>query len=633
MAWHYIKGNKGQALPRMIVFLDTETLRDCTDTENKVFAERFRLGVAIAGRWENGKLTRRKVVKFTSAELFWKWLFSLCKPRQTLWLVAHNLLFDIKVLGFQSLFSESQVVLDKPRSNRKDATAPEPQQSSKPLAVLESPPTILGVRHLESGGRMVWVDTLNWFKCKLEVLGEACDLPKLPMPDRSESDETWFNYCKRDAEILEATFCRLVKFVSDNDLGIFRFTAAGQAWAAFRHGRMPSPICTHDNADAKKIERLGYFGGRIECFKMGRVAGDVYYVDVNSLYPSVMRNRFYPNKLRHYEIRPDLIPEPPSVNPWCCIATVQVETWDYTYPVRTEKGVIYPHGTYVTTLAGPELLHAVDSGHVKAWGSWSAYHMDKIFKRYVEDLQRMRDHYRQTEDPLYESFCKLLSNSLYGKFGQLAPVWEHTDNEIASEPWTSWVVTNCVSNVRTEYRSVGWDVFRNAGRAERSKSFPAIAAFVTSYARLRMYNLIQIAQRKNVYYIGTDALMVSEAGLTNLMALGEIDQHKLGKMKVQAKADNLEIKGCGHYKIGQKDILSGRQIDAITDGNGGWKAYEFGGSADLFRNVLWDDVRVSLTAKQSRGEYWKGTVDEQGNIKPHRLTERLTVAGIEGLRR
>ncbi|GAI25381.1 unnamed protein product, partial [marine sediment metagenome] len=45
------------------------------------------------------------------------------------------------------------------------------------------------------------------------------------------------------------------------------------------------------------LERASYKGGRVECFFLGELKNDNYYIlDVNSLYPFVMRNNSYPVK-------------------------------------------------------------------------------------------------------------------------------------------------------------------------------------------------------------------------------------------------------------------------------------------------------------------------------------------------
>ncbi|GAI80077.1 unnamed protein product, partial [marine sediment metagenome] len=56
----------------------------------------------------------------------------------------------------------------------------------------------------------------------------------------------------------------------------------------------------HNNKQAIDLERESYKGGRVECFYLGDLTNENYYMlDVNSLYPFVMRNNVYPVKYKY----------------------------------------------------------------------------------------------------------------------------------------------------------------------------------------------------------------------------------------------------------------------------------------------------------------------------------------------
>src|SRR5262249_32341701 len=152
---------------------------------------------------------------------------------------------------------------------------------------IESPPTIIGCRSGVTQGRFVIVDMMNWFPAKVSEIGEAINLPANERPPYEASDGEWFTYSWRDAHIVFDAFAGLSRWVERNDMGMFRYTGAAQALAAFRHRFMPTTIYLHDNIPIKVIERAGYFGGRFEVFKMGQIRETVYQYDINSLFPSV----------------------------------------------------------------------------------------------------------------------------------------------------------------------------------------------------------------------------------------------------------------------------------------------------------------------------------------------------------
>ena len=352
---HKLKGNHSNALPRYIIAWDTETLPHRIDKAGRRYSHSFRLGVAISARIVGTKPVGRTVRRITRLADFWRLLDKFTAINYTTWLVCHSALFDMVVSGMSEKVESAELVLEWPRSRRPKPTDKPEDKLSDALCVIESPPTIIGLKWSKTGGRVVVVDTLNYFQQPLSELGKACGKPKLPMPAFDESDEKWFTYCERDTEIVFDTFTNLLAWVRENDMGMFRYTAPSQAMAAYRHRFANINIYIHDNDDVKKLERQASFGGRSEVFRLGEIKEQVHHYDCNAMFPYVMLANNFPCCLNRFEMRSERIELLPDIDWARSVAEVELKTWDNLYPVRTDHGVLYPVGSFVTTLCGEEL--------------------------------------------------------------------------------------------------------------------------------------------------------------------------------------------------------------------------------------------------------------------------------------
>lgn len=635
---HRLRKNHSNAIPRYIIALDTETKRRAASNDEKSFSHKLRLAVVIVGRFQGGKIVGKKTYRCRTKQRIWEIIKQFTGLNYTTWLVCHSALFDMVISGMPEEFENASLTIDAPRAVRKQSDTPVEHVSGGGLCCIESPPFILGCRVGTSQGRLVIVDTLNWFQCPLSDLGRSLGLEKLPMPEWEASDEDWFIYCERDTEIVFNSFVGLISWVKDNDMGMFRYTGPAQSMAAFRHRFMEHDILVHDNLPVKVLERSAYFGGRFECWKIGEINETVHQFDVNALFPSVMRDNAFPVSLDTYNLCSDWRSVDQVDIGDDCIAEVIVSGNSDNLPYRKQQGVCFPSGEFKTTLCGAELGLAIRSGKVSHLRSSARYRRERIFHKWVSSMWSMRQSYKDANNLLYERFTKTLMNSLYGKFGQRSPNWVNIPTRLDALPWMTWVDYDASSGERTVYRSFGWQVQRQEDREERhhaemdvdnweshaarygrgeiESSFIAISAFVTAYARMRMNDLRAIAGHTNVYYQGVDSLIVTNAGKERLEAEGEVSDSELGKLRLQLSANYGRINGCSDYRIGDKVVLAG-----LARPTGG-KEQEcnlqrtFAAKPHLFNGQATDYVMEQLSEWRKVNNYWKGKVDQFGYVTP-----------------
>lgn len=611
-----MKLNHSCAIPRYIIAVDTETVPAASGSKPNSIAHRFRLGVMRSGRLREDRIGSGSTIRFTEPSVFWDELYRLSGKNYTVWCVAHNALYDLVAMNFAEEFDSGRMTIDKPRSKRNRDENDEYNPHNAGLLILDSPPLIIGARCTETQGRIVFVDTLNYFRCPLRDMGTALGIEKSAIPPTIASDEIWFDYCERDVDICFETFVELIRWQRKQDFGMFRYTAASQAMSAYRHRFMRRQIYVHDNAEVKKLERNAYFGGRTEVFRKGKIDRILHHIDVNSLYPSVMKGNLFPCRLIRSDTKTKWC-EPANGIDWLhSVAEVYIETDNPIYPFRHNGIVTYPVGCFVTNLCGPELYDAIESGRCKKVKDWAEYECATIFYDWVDCLWSMRQRYKSEGNRLYEQFVKSLLNSLYGKFGEKSPKWVPSQNVVSGMPWSTWYENDGKSDEMIQYRSFGGEVQKMVGRGELERTFVAISAFVAAYGRWLMNNLRIVAGQSEVWYQGVDALITTTLGLDRLKAAGEIAENDLGKLRLLTSTNFGEIYGCSDYRLGERTIISGRSRESDEISDGVYLQRRLAAASSIFTGDPCDEIPEVLQRWTRIGGYRKGIVAADGTVLP-----------------
>lgn len=369
---------------------------------------------------------------------------------------------------------------------------------------------------LENRGRLITMKLKNGIKCIdlcNHVSGSLADwMGYLDMENRfgikKESLEDTKRRVMSDAE---ATF-RLGEFIEDfyiyecnvpmkltlpaTTLRLFTQTFLKDYW--FR-----------SDADCviNKLERHAYYGGRVEMFSRGKHTCKSY--DVNSMYLSVMREALIPDMLTTEYIS--------NGKGWqkhfysnelgiyhCKVKAPKLRIM--VLPYRNEKGkLIFPSGVFTGWWTSVELKVALEYGYeiLEVYEFIYYRRAKRYFERFAEFIWEKRKAYKAAGNLGMEMLIKKMGNSLYGKFGQqnldAAYMGSATDcppfppeakhyyfkHPVTGEVWI-WVAQN--------------------GEAEPAKfEFPAVCAFITSYARIKLLRAMK-ANEARVIYCDTDSI-------------------------------------------------------------------------------------------------------------------------------
>lgn len=587
---HYLKHNVKSESPRQCIFFDTET-SDIQVNETTKHLE-LKFGMACYTRMlKTGKWSVGEWQEFDRSASFWWWVLSKARKKTKLFVFAHNLVFDLTVTHGFTILKELGCKLTK--------------------AIIDDPPTILQFRLDQAS--ICLVDTFNYFKGSLADLGKSIGLDKLDMPLESDYSASWQVYCRRDVEIIKEAMLKYLAFIKDNDLGNFQLTAASQAFTAYRHRFMTVPIFIDNNEKALSMARDSYHGGRTEAFYIGEKTGDFYLLDVNSMYPFVMSVHPYPVSLIGVYHRVSFADLAAWIAWDAVIADVTLKTPEPCFAVKTKDRLLFPTGTFRTTLTTPEVAYALDNGYMDKIHRVSVYHHANIFEKYVHELYKLRSQYREANQPAFEFLCKLLLNSLYGKFGQAGRVYQDI-GETPSEDIKSWTEWDADSHEITKFRQFSGIIQSMTKETESFNSHPAISAHVCAYARMWLWKLINQAGKKNVYYCDTDSLVVNEDGYNQLYMMYAGDG--LGEIKLVKRFTHLVIHGAKDYAFDDLVRIKGISKKAIKTDINTYYQDKFTKFRGLVKSGDLDTMTVVNQRKILSRQYNKGKVLEDGRVEP-----------------
>jgi len=152
---------------------------------------------------------------------------------------------------------------------------------------------------------------------------------------------------------------------------------------------------------------------------------------------------------------------------------------------------------------------------------------------------------------------------------------------------------------------------------ESYNSFPAISAHVTAYARLYLWELMNLAGRENVYCCDTDGFICNRQGYEN--CLEKIHPHKAGCLKVEKQASNLTILRRKGYIMGDERTICGIRNDAVELSPLVFEQDEFLGIPGAIRQGDPDKRGVKRVVKNVSTEIKGGIVKQNGWVIPFTL--------------
>lgn len=311
-----------------------------------------------------------------------------------------------------------------------------------------------------------------------------------------------------------------------------KWTTASQAVEVFRlfmdddlHSLPDDDIFFHEG-DVDGFVRQAYFGGRTEIFKPIfdneiNESEFLYYQDINSLYPFVMSKHEYPDKfLGWLEGEKEYNEHEMSI--WHCKVRVPENMYAPPLPIKREERLIFPVGDFKGYWTKFELEYARSLGcEILEYYEGAAFsNAGPIFKNFIETLYKMRLEAKEKNDNVTQMTMKLLMNSCYGRMG----INKERSKIIIDDGTFNKVKLIAEIDVNERYS------IRLSEKPERSRTMfsnPAIACFVTSYARVFLHENMREVGVESVYYcdsVTKDRMVMIEdsKGLIDIVSFNDL---------------------------------------------------------------------------------------------------------------
>lgn len=588
---HYLRQNDTTRFPKRLLFIDTETLPEAF---NGFDYHRMRLAVTCYIELGDSpyEILSEDWHFFTTQSDVCSYIESLSPDKRPLWILASNPTFDLGASGFISHFTREHWRLDFYAQNG-----------------------LVFILTIRKDSRKIKVMAMqNFLPTGIKGVGKMIGLQKLEVDVFTEDEDLLKIYCFRDTEILVEGFLYYMKYIFDNDLGGFAYTKSGQAMRAFRHRFMIHKILIHGNKELARLERSGYFGGRVECFRIGKQPEREYVqLDINSMYPTCMQKYDYPVKAKGFIQPGNLRHLGEQLRHYAVTARVLINTPEPAYPAYVNGRFLYPVGRFWCTLNTRGLLYALHHDHIESVSTGVYYLKEPIFRGYIDHFWHERQEAQKAGNRTKEQLIKLMLNSLYGKFAERHPVMseEHdTENDQFSVEYWYDETTKEHGVTRTMFHKTQTFVEKE----DAENSLVTVAAHVTEDARFLLWRLMKKAGLDNVYYVDTDSLIVTrEIYETRLSEFCGVD---LGQLKVEGVSNHLVIHTLKDYEFGEKVVLKGIKKRTVPNEDGSYTVPQFLTFSSLMREGVQDAALVRYVDKTLKRTYTKGIISSDLMVTP-----------------
>jgi hypothetical protein len=527
--------------PNRYVVFDTETEQARDGREDWETRHRLCFGVAKVYSESGTGDDRPEHVVFREADQFHHVIRTMGRKDDTIWVFAHNVAFDARIVDWFQRISSGDYWLTPPKS------AADAGRYKEPFITIDGLPTIMRMWRAD-GQRLMVIDSMNWFPFSLRELGRRIGHPKGQDPGPDAPNSQRIDYCKNDVDIVDVAIRRLWGWLTTLGMDCWTATPASASKLLFSTRFNKGSIEGCPDPALLALDRHGYYGGDIEVYRHGRYEGMCYEVDVNGLYPAVMRGRDYPLAVESADLSPDARHEPGEIDPSCTTAEVYLDARERSYPIRCADGVFHARGAIRTILPGPELMDAVSRGEVVGVGRYVRFKMGRPFDRFIDSFWRRRVMALRQGDEFTAGLCKSFANSLHGKFGQRDGQWVYQGRRGHYDLFSGGQITGNAAGDHQEYRCLAGHEYYRARDGEHSKGFVPIASWCTSYAREYMRDIGDTVGWEHVLYQCVDSFIVDGIGLGTLQLAGLVDVERLGGFKVKDTYQWVDLKGTNQYE-------------------------------------------------------------------------------------
>lgn len=381
------------------------------------------------------------------------------------------------------------------------------------------------------------------------------------------------------AEVWLLAFQRMADWWREIGGGPWRPTIGGLADSYFRRRIEPKAVLAHQDEYARTLEEGALFGGRASTWYYGTVGrpgvkaddgsvgpprspygdepGPVELWDVSSMYPTILANERFPVRHLYNWPKPGLPFVRAMMDENLVIARVTIRTDVPEYPVRTDDGVTFPVGEFVTNLCGPELAFAIESGHVVTVHHASSYQPGRPFALAAQELIDLRRGMGDSGDKCQEAFVKLLSNNFGGRMAMkrvgLTPRLD-VFPELGMS-WGGW--SEGAGDKRRRFVVMAGLVWELTAPRHSGRPLASLFCFLTAYGRALMRDVRATLPPRSVVSQDTDGVWVLRPTATQRRRAVALARERGFRLDTRRRVSDGRWFGPKHYWNNSGWTLSG----------------------------------------------------------------------------
>lgn len=278
-----------------------------------------------------------------------------------------------------------------------------------------------------------------------------------------------------------------------------------------------------------------FFGGRVQCFRVGHIEAPVKLYDLNSAYPDAMAH------VKHPVTAPDKVGN--KITKDTVFATIVAKNYG-ALPLDIEGQTLrfdVEHGTFNATIH--EIEAGLETGTLEIEQVISTYDYNRrvTFQDFIYEAYAGKEHGKATGNIVEEILAKFDMNSAYGKFATNPEnffdhiiVGDHDPEELKAEGWALHEV-NMGHYIYRRKAPGSWKSYLNV----------ATGASITGATRAKM--LRGLAKATEPLYCDTDSIFCRELD-------APIHHTKLGFWDLEKEGDAISIGGKKTYALWQGGV-------------------------------------------------------------------------------
>jgi len=405
---------------------------------------------------------------------------------------------------------------------------------------------------------ITFADSLNIFPASVAKIGSINGVKKLKNEKISNASLTKNNitqldidYCYRDCDIVYDALLQIFELI-----GQIKITISSIALYDFRINYLKESIFVSPNVD---YFFESYYGGRTEAFKIGKTSSKCY--DINSLYPSVMVDMYFPNPetLKH-ENRIDekylnyLLKNREGM----VSVTIEHKPHYFGFIPYRDKKLLFPTGTFKSEINFNELRFALKHKIIKIKEIHYVVHGERMytpFKDFINDKYNLRTN---TKNELMKFIYKLLMNALYGRFAMRIKHQTEYYNEIPVEQIEDLEKHEKFYELKmfSAEREDCYLITENEKMKISFTAIPVFSSYITSEARIKLLEGLLDNKKNRISYCDTDSIMLEKS------FIGKIS-NELGDWKLEDKLV-VEVRGLKNYTYIDSDKFMHDVIKGVS---------------------------------------------------------------------